>query len=245
MMNDDDLIPDDPSLDDDAAFEALDVATLPEVIPLFPLSGALLLPRAHMPLNIFEPRYLAMTRDALAGGRVIGMIQPTRHQNTSHSDGGAEQADEPPLYSVGCVGRIVDHRETPDGRILITLLGLARFSVQQELDRITPYRKAVVSYDRFGDDGVVGVSLAPSGRARLEATLEEYLSARGLDADWDALASAPDERLVNAMAMMCPFDSGEKQAILEAVDLDERCETMMTLMEFAIRDLSGPSAGPH
>lgn len=228
----------DPGIDhdNDTGFEPLDVATLPEVIPLFPLSGVLMLPRAHLPLNIFEPRYLSMVRDAQVGDRVIGMIQPRDK---------ADKRDNPQLYSVGCVGRIADHRDTPDGRILITLLGLARFTIEEELDCITPYRKAVVSYDRFVDDGVPGVTLAPSGRARLEATLEEYLSARGLDADWDALASAPDERLVNAMAMMCPFDAGEKQALLEADDLDDRAETMMTLMEFAIRDHSGPSAGPH
>ena len=216
--------------------ETVDVATLPDVIPLFPLAGVLMLPRTHLPLNIFEPRYLAMTRDALTHDRVIGMVQPRDPEDSGF---------EPPIYATGCLGRITDHRDTPDGRILITLTGLARFEIVEELARTTPYRKALVSYDRFAGDGEPGGGLAKGKRARFEAALKDYLDARGLKADWDALSTAPDDRLVDAMATICPFDPSEKQALLEAGDLTTRAETMIALMDFALRERGDPSAGPH
>jgi Lon protease-like protein len=216
--------------------DKVDVGTLPDVIPLFPLSGVILLPRSHLPLNIFEPRYLAMVRDALEGDSVIGMIQP-REASTPPS--------EPPLFQVGCLGRIVQHEDTPDGRILLALEGLARFKITEELARITPYRKAQVSYDAFNSDGAEASLGEPEQRETLIETLKKYLDMRGLQADWDALSMAPDERLINAMAMICPFEPGEKQALIEAGRLDERADLMITLMNFALQAGTGPGDRPH
>lgn len=212
-----------------------DAGSLPDVIPLFPLSGVILLPRTHLPLNIFEPRYLAMTRDALAGDGVIGMVQPK----------GDGPAVEPEIFSVGCLGRIVEHEDTPDGRILLALEGLGRFTIEDELARTTPYRKAQVSYDCFEGDGAPAEVGDAALRQRLQETLQTYLDARGLEADWEALAAAPDERLVNAVSMICPFEPGEKQALLEAGTLRERLETLVTLMDFALKAGEDPGAGPH
>jgi Lon protease-like protein len=204
---------------------------LPAAIPIFPLSGALLLPRGVLPLNIFEPRYLAMVRDAMAAqgaaGRMIGMIQPKGDR------------DPAPLYDVGCLGRIADCRETGDGRLLITLTGVSRFRVQAELDRNTPYRQVLVDYDGFGDDRDEAEPLSPAARASLEDVLERYLDAKGLSADWDAVREADDEGLVTTLAAVCPFDPPEKQALLEAPTLGDRAGTLTALMAFA----QGPYGG--
>ena len=216
--------------------DPIDVGTLPDVIPVFPLSGVILLPRAHLPLNIFEPRYLAMVRDALAADSVIGMIQP-RESSAS--------AAEPPLFQVGCLGRIVEHEDTPDGRILLALEGLARFKIGEELARTTPYRKAQVSYDAFETDGAEASLASPDVRESLIEALKKYLDLRGLQADWDALSIAPDERLINAMAMICPFEPGEKQALIEAGQLEERADLMIALMDFALQAGHEPGDRPH
>jgi len=222
--------------DKDPSADKVDVGTLPEVIPLFPLSGVILLPRSHLPLNIFEPRYLTMVRDALQSDSVIGMIQPKEP---------ATPANEPPLFQVGCLGRIVQHEDTPDGRILLALEGLARFKITEELARITPYRKAQVSYDAFEHDGAEASLGQPDQRKTLIETMKKYLDLRGLQADWDALSLAPDERLINAMAMICPFEPGEKQALIEAAELDQRADLMITLMNFALQAGTGPGGQPH
>lgn len=204
---------------------------LPAAIPVFPLSGALLLPRGLLPLNIFEPRYLAMVRDAMAAQgaaeRVIGMVQPK-------SDG-----DRPLLYGVGCLGRISDCRKTGDGRLLITLAGVSRFRVQAELDRDTPYRQVLADYDGFGDDRTEADPLHPAARASLEEVLQTFLDAKGLAADWDAVRDADDEALVTTLATVCPFEAAEKQALLEAPTLADRASTLTMLMTFA----QGPYAG--
>jgi len=200
-------------------------APLPVAVPVFPLTGALLLPRGLLPLNIFEPRYLAMVRDAMtasgAANRVIGMIQPrARH-------------DPPPLFEVGCLGRITDYQETEDGRILITLVGLSRFRVQAELERTTPYRQVMADYLGFQEDRDEPPALSPAVRANLEEVLQTYLDSQGLAADWEAVKSADDESLVTTLACVCPFDPPEKQALLEATDLATRAATLTALMTFA------------
>ncbi len=198
---------------------------LPAAIPVFPLSGALLLPNGVLPLNIFEPRYLAMVRDAMAASgaanRVIGMIQP-------RGDG-----EPPPLFEIGCLGRISDFRETDDGRILIALAGITRFRIQAELDRTTPYRQVMVDYHGFGGDRSDPEPLAAAARAALEEVLRTYLDGQGLSADWEAVKAADDEALVTTLATVCPFDPAEKQALLEAENLPDRAATLTALMTFA------------
>lgn len=198
---------------------------LPTAVPVFPLTGALLLPRGVLPLNIFEPRYLAMCRDAMAAtgaaNRIIGIIQP-------------RGVDEPPpLYTVGCLGRISDFRETSDGRILVALTGVSRFRVTAELDRTTLYRQVMADYHDFAEDRDEPEALAAVARAALEEVLRVYLDTQGLSADWEAVRIADDEALVTTLASVCPFDPAEKQALLEAEDLPERAATLTALMTFA------------
>jgi Lon protease-like protein len=200
-----------------------DALALPPVVAVFPLTGAVLLPRAVLPLNIFEPRYLAMVRDALAGAQVIGMIQPRR----------ASDARRPELFDVGCAGRITESRETGDGRMLIELTGLVRFRVDRELDVTTPYRQIVADYDAFQNDLAQPRAVSPAARAALEETLRTYLDANGLSADWDAVTGADDDSLVTTLSAVCPFDPVEKQALLEAPDLPGRAATLTALMTFA------------
>lgn len=206
---------------------------LPVAVPVFPLTGALLLPRGVLPLNIFEPRYLAMVKDAMAAAgaanRIIGIIQPRR------SEGDPEGAigEPPPLYDVGCLGRISDYRETDDGRILIALVGVSRFRIQAELDRTTLYRQVMADYHGFGDDRGDPDPLAAAARAGLEEELRAYLDLNGLSADWEAVKAADDESLVTTLASVCPFDPVEKQALLEARGLRDRAATLTALMTFA------------
>ena len=208
---------------------------LPAAVPVFPLTGAQLLPRGMLPLNIFEPRYLAMVRDAMAAtgaaNRIIGVIQPRT------------AGEPPPLYEVGCLGRISDYRETDDGRILIALTGVSRFRIQAELDRTTLYRQVMVDYLGFGDDRDDPDALAAAARAGLEDVLHAYLDAKGLSADWDAVKDADDEALVTTLASVCPFDPAEKQALLEAEDLADRAATLTALMTFA-QGLGGADERP-
>lgn len=205
---------------------------LPTAVPVFPLSGALLLPRGVLPLNIFEPRYLAMVRDAMAAAgaanRIIGIIQPRN------------AGDPPPLYTVGCLGRISDYRETDDGRMLVALTGVSRFRVAAELDRTTLYRQVMADYHDFAEDRDEPDALAAAARATLEEVLQSYLDTQGLSADWEAVRAADDEALVTTLASVCPFDPAEKQALLEAEDLPERAATLTALMTFA----QGPGSGP-
>jgi hypothetical protein len=214
-------------MSDDFDFEA---APLPVAVPVFPLTGAILLPRAVLPLNIFEPRYLAMVRDAMAAEgaahRIIGMIQPRG------------PGEPPPVYDVGCLGRITEFRETDDGRILIALVGLTRFRVAAELDRTTLYRQVMTDYHGFSEDRDDSESLPAAQRAALEEGLQAYLDALGLAADWEAVKSADDDSLVTTLCSVCPFDPAEKQALLEAPTLVDRANTLLTLMRFA----AGPGA---
>ena len=200
---------------------------LADVIPVFPLAGALLLPRGQMPLNIFEPRYLAMVDDALASGRrLIGMIQP----DPAHPGDEAK----PNLYRIGCVGRITQLGETGDGRYLMELTGIARFHVTEELEVPTPYRQCRVSYAPFADDFVAHKGEAAVDRAALLAALAAFLKANDLKADWDGIENAPNEALVNALAMMSPYGAAEKQAMLEAPDLKTRAEILVAVTEIEL-----------
>ena len=207
---------------------------LPEVIPLFPLPGALLLPRGQMPLNIFEPRYLAMVDDSLRDGhRLIGMIQP----DPAH--GGTP--DKPALYKVGCVGRITQLAESGDGRYLIELTGVARFCLEEELGVATAYRQARVTYAPFADDFVARKGEEDVDRQALLEVLTDFLKANNLKVDWEGIENAPNEALVNALAMMSPYGPAEKQAMLEAPDLKTRAEILIavTEMDLAKKRTSG------
>ncbi len=209
---------------------------LPQILPIFPLSGALLLPRGRLPLNIFEPRYLAMVRDALAAERMIGMVQPTD---------AASPANVPPVYGVGCVGKITAFSETDDGRFLITLTGVCRFRIAQELARVTPYRKILARYDEFAADlDPVEPPKSTVNRERLGPALKGYLELHGLAADWHAIEQAPAETLINALAMICPFAPPEKQALLEAPDVAARADMMVALLEMALAGRHGDPDTP-
>jgi hypothetical protein len=202
-------------------------ADLPATIAVFPLPGALLLPRGQMPLNIFEPRYLAMVDDALRGGhRLIGMIQP----DTAHP--GPEE--KPNLFKVGCVGRITQLAESGDGRYLIQLTGICRFRVEHELSVTTAYRQCHVDYARFVDDFVARKGEQTVDRKALLSALRDFLKANNLKADWDGIEKAPNEALVNALAMMSPYGPAEKQALLEAPDLKTRAEILVAVTEIEL-----------
>jgi hypothetical protein len=203
-------------------------ADLPETIPVFPLPGALLLPRGQMPLNIFEPRYLAMVDDSLRDGhRLIGMIQP----DTAHP--GAEQ-QKPNLYRVGCVGRITQIAETGDGRYLMQLTGVARFRVEEELVVATAYRQCRVTFAPFAHDFVARKGEEAVDRKALLEALQAFLKANNLKADWPGIESAPNEALVNALAMMSSYGTAEKQAMLEAPDLKRRAEILIAVTEIEL-----------
>jgi Lon protease-like protein len=201
---------------------------LPESIPVFPLSEALLLPGGQMPLNIFEPRYLAMIEDAMKSNRLIGMIQPEISEGAFN-----ELSDSPALCRVGCVGRIVAHQELGEQRFAIHLSGIARFYVDEEIGGKKGYRYCKVSY--FAED-LIETELGESGvdRDELILTLRAYLDSNDLEADWDGIHEAPTDALVNALAMMSPFGAAEKQALLEAPDLKTRADTLIALTEISL-----------
>lgn len=192
---------------------------LPQVIPVFPLSGAIVLPRGQLPLHIFEPRYLNMVDDAMAGDRIIGMIQPA---------GGPETL--PALSATGCAGRITSYAETADGRYLITLTGICRFRMAGELPVQTPYRQARADFAPFALDLEPPDGADDFERGELLAALRDYLNPRGLDIDWDAAREAPPEALVNSLAMALPFEPPEKQALIEALTLADRLDSLTALL---------------
>jgi len=199
-------------------------ADLPEIIPVFPLPGALLLPRGQMPLNIFEQRYLAMVDDAFRDGhRVIGMIQP----DVTHSS----NVEKPVLFHVGCAGRITQLAESGDGRYILELTGIARFKVVKELEVLTAYRQCTVDFFPFIDDFIARKGEDEVNRDALLVALDEFLKANNLKVDWQGVESAPNEALVNALAMMSPYGPAEKQAMLEAPDLKTRAEILIAVTE--------------
>lgn len=195
------------------------VSDLPQVAPLFPLSGVLLLPRGHLPLNVFEPRYLNMLDDAMGGDRVIGVVQTA---------GGGDRT-RPALAGVGCLGRVTSFSETGDGRYLITLTGVCRFRLGSELNVPTPYRQARLDFDPYAADLEPAPDMSEGGPLLL-AALRAYLERRGLQVDWEAAEGAPPEALVNSLCMALPFDGPEKQALLEAGDPYERLHALVALL---------------
>jgi Lon protease-like protein len=201
-------------------------AQLPDTIAVFPLPGALLLPRARLPLHIFEPRYLQMVEDALkTSTRLIGMVQPNEVPGRSGNG----------LQTIGCAGRITQFSETEDGRYLITLGGISRFRVVREVEGFTPYRRCDVAWQGFDRD--LGPEEKDAGFSRpvFLDLLERYFDARELSADWDTLKEAEDELLINSLSMMLDFDPEDKQALLEAPSLPTRRETLVTLIEYRLR----------
>ena len=205
-----------------------DRAVLPDTLPIFPLTGVLLLPRGRLPLNIFEPRYLAMTRDALGGERLIGMVQPNEPQQDNRGGG----AMNPPVYPVGCAGRITSFSETDDGRYLVTLTGVSRFRVREELPLLSGYRRVVAEWQPFIHD-VETPTGTEFDRDRFIRGLKAFFDQRQISAAWEAIEKAAGEHLINSIAMLCPFAPSEKQALLEAPDLDERARLLIALVEMA------------
>jgi len=202
----------------------IQAADLPDTIAVFPLPGALLLPRSLLPLHIFEPRYLQMLEDALkTSQRLIGMVQPF----SGHSS-------DDDLHEIGCAGRITQFSETEDGRYLITLSGVSRFRIKEETDGFTPYRRCQVSWDGFDRDLGKVENVIRFDRPEFLDLLERFFSSRSLSTDWDALKDADDELLINSLSMMLDFEPEEKQALLEAPGLATRLETLTTLIEFAL-----------
>jgi len=199
---------------------------LPEIIPVFPLAGVLLLPRGRLPLNIFEPRYVALVDDALGSPqRVIGMIQPLET---------GRGGEPPPLYPIGCVGRITTFTENEDGRFryLITLTGLCRFTIREELEVRRGFRRVRADYGPWNGD-LEARNVEGLDRPLLLQTLKRYFTANEISADWETIADTPDDRLITTLAMVCPFSANEKQALLEASDPQARARTLMALMEMA------------
>lgn len=206
-------------------------AALPQEIPVFPLTGVLLLPRGQLPLNIFEPRYRAMTEDALKADRIIGVIQPRDFQQGMTSE-------RAPLFATGCAGRITAFEETDDGRYLITLTGVSRFHVTQESIPQRGYRRARVQWSEFSEDlqphDCLGID-----RPHLKTLLRTYFDIEGLSCSWDSIDSASDDKLITALSMICPLDPGEKQALLEASCCRSRAKMFMTMLEMAVHNDKG------
>jgi uncharacterized protein len=211
-------------------------AELPQRIPVFPLRGGLLLPRCNLPLNIFEPRYLTLIDDVLSGNRLIGVVQPKLIQEGVESPEGKAV----PLRVIGGVGRLTAYQETDDGRYLLTLTGIARFSVVREVVQPKPYRVCDVSYDGFPSDLVKGFGEEAVDRDHLLEVLKAYLEAQDMKADWDSIGRSSTEFLVNALSMMSPYGPEEKQALLEAPDLKTRSEILVALAEM---QLAAPGDG--
>lgn len=204
----------------------ISASDLPDTIPVFPLPGALMLPRARLPLHIFEPRYLAMVEDCLkTKTRLIGMIQPRETPN-----------GEARLQAIGCAGRVTGFSETEDGRYMITLSGMSRFRVREEVQGFAPYRRCMVDWQPFGRDLSREDEVDPSfDRPAFLGVLGRYLATMNLSTDWDSLKEADTELLINSLSMLCPFTPEDKQALLEAPSLSTRRETLVTLIEFALR----------
>jgi uncharacterized protein len=213
-------------------------ADLPPRLAVFPLRGAILLPRATLPLNVFEPRYLAMIEDAMSGSRLIGIIQPA-----GRDDG--EQPESPEgklggLRRVGCAGRITSYQELDDGRIVITLTGVARFDILDEAVTAKPYRTVSASYDKFAQDLTVGLGEDLVDRPNLLRVLRSYLETNRLKADWNAVQRASSEFLINVLSVMCPYGPEEKQALLEAPDLKTRADVLVALAEMELASGGDP-----
>jgi Lon protease-like protein len=205
---------------------------LPALLPVFPLDGALLLPGGGLPLNIFEPRYLNMIDDAMAGHRLIGMIQTV--------PGGSQE--KPALTTIGCAGRVTSYAETGDGRYIITLTGVCRFRIAEEPEANTPYRLVRADFAPFAADLAEDEGSGEPADAVFLNALRVYLERRGLSLDWKIAEQAPPDALVTSLSMGLPFDPAEKQALLEAPTLQDRFEALKALLQ--IDGAAEPSDGP-
>lgn len=206
----------------------INVKDLPHEIGLFPLDGVLLLPNGYLPLNVFEPRYLELVEDAMRGNRLIGIIQPVPD---------SKDADKPDLYKKGCIGRITSYAETGDGRLMIGLQGVCRFKLESEVLTDKPYRIAKIS---VAADDLKERDLSDKiNREELLNTFEKFLEAHEMEADWDSILQAPTESLVNALSIIAPFGTAEKQALLEAPDIVERAATLIALTERSLMEHDG------
>jgi Lon protease-like protein len=213
------------------------LADLPGEIAIFPLGGALLLPQGRLPLNIFEPRYLAMTLDSLANGRMFGMVQPDTRAPKGETG--------PGIYRIGCLGRVSSFSETDDGRLLITLTGVARFRILSELPPAPGgYRRVRADYAGFAADLVQDGAAPAIDRAELLSALRPYFRARGIDANWEAVEQMDDATLVTTLSMVCPFEVPEKQALLEAPDATERGRMLVALMRMGAAANAAPEGPP-
>ncbi|MES2905953.1 MAG: LON peptidase substrate-binding domain-containing protein [Pseudomonadota bacterium] len=209
---------------------------LPREIPIFPLAGALLLPRVELPLNIFEPRYISLVDMAMNSHRLIGMVQPAL-------DGISDEA-APQLANIGCLGRITGFQETGDGRYYITLTGIIRYQIEKELPVATLFRQARANYDAYKDDLHPGDGEEGVNRRKLLETFQRYLDAHHMEADWRSVNDAPNEPLVNALSMMAPYGPREKQALLEALTLNDRAEMLIAMTELSLTK-EEPGAAEH
>jgi Lon protease-like protein len=204
------------------------VDDLPQTVPVFPLAGVLLLPRGQLPLNIFEPRYLDMFEDALGRGRMIGILQPID---------GQEDDSAPQLQKVGCIGRITSFSETEDGRMIVSLTGVVRFRVAEELDVTTPYRQIAADYRPYNSDLIADIGALDVNREGLLDVLRRYLERNNMAADWDAIEQSGNEALVNSLSIISPYGVQEKQALLEAESLAERAEILIALTEMVLAQM--------
>ncbi len=216
---------------------------LPLRMPVFPLRGAILLPRATLPLNVFEPRYLALVDHVMSTNRILGIVQPAGHAPDNESPGSQEspEGDSVQLQSVGCVGRITSYQEMDDGRYVITLTGIARFESLAEVETDDPFRTVAVTYDRFIEDFEEGYGEQDVDREHLLQVLKSYLELNKMEADWPSIIRASSELLINALSMMSPYGPEEKQALLEATDLKSRADVLIALAEMELA--SGGSRG--
>jgi Lon protease-like protein len=219
---------------------------LPRELPIFPLSGALLLPWGRLPLNIFEPRYLCMTLDALKAGRIFGMVQPDYDKTPKEKAVGNKiiEATEPAIYSVGCAGRIASFEETEDGRLLIMMKGLVRFRVEKEIAGQSGYRRVQVAYDDFKSD-FDPPSKFDFNRDQLLALLKPYLETQSMPVNFDVVKGLSDVNLVTSLCMICPFDPREKQALLEAATMTERAATLSKLLQMGVFEAGAPDGPPQ
>ena len=202
-------------------------ADLPRQVPVFPLRAVILLPRATLPLNLFEPRYLQMIEDVVSGNRIIGIAQPERAAGDEESPSGKNTA----LRRVGCAGRVTAYQELDDGRVVITLTGICRFDIEQEIETANPYRTFGVDFGKFADDFNRGAGEEEVDRERLLHVLKRYLESHHFNADWKAIGNAPSEHLVNSLSIISPYSAEEKQALLEAPTLKSRAEVLVALAE--------------
>lgn len=225
-------------------------ADLPRVIPIFPLTGVLLLPGGKLPLNIFEPRYLIMVRDALADPhRIIGMLQPKIPNPNDNAGDDALSENKTSLYRTGCAGRITGFAESDEGQYMLTLSGVCRFDIAEEISDTGGYRRVMAEYQRFrndiGDTSDNVLTNPQIDRERLLAAVKEYFTLQNIEASWDAIGATPINSLITSLAMTCPFGPNERQALLEAETLSSRAEIIITLLEMALMENSDVSKINH